>query len=611
MAKTFREIAEGCVKRGLKVVPLRGKAPFLQDWIRLASSDPERLAQWGLEYPDYNCGAVVEGQDYFVLDVDDVNWFMENCPPEPPNTLTVQTGSGKLHVYFKHSQDTRLLPMKAVMNPKWTQGSVDEPQKFMEFPDQVVAAGSTHPDTRREYKVLKDVPMAVPSKVWLDWLKSLAHVGAASRMLKTNPLKKGWNPEKELTDAGLKFEKSERDGKIYFNYHAAHGKCLVKGESHAAHGETPNPRQSAFVYNPSNGEFWHQCFSGGCQVPGKTKVALEALGIRWEDTVAPAWRELFESYDDFKNAPELKWIVDGLAHEESMNMVGGLSGNGKTWVMMSIAKALATGSKLWKTFQTSEAPNGVLYLIPEVGRRSWWKRVVLMQMEEMLEQERIIVRTMSMGPTVPLTDRRILQAAKGRDVVLDTAIRFLEGTENDSNDNNLASSGFALLNAGARSWWGIHHSPKSFGKETSMSLEGVLRGTGDFGAMLSTCYGIRQLDSDRNLIQVECVKGRDLDEMPKPFQLEGRPWIEQEGDWRMVKPPGECGFLSDELEAFTGAKGGRPSSVDLEELVKDKKAGMSLTEMAKKHGISKGAVSKALYRAKQNQTDQEDFGGDF
>lgn len=603
----------------MKVVPLRGKAPFLEDWIRKATRDEAQIAAWAQEYPHNNCGAVVD-EEKFVVDVDDTGWFMENAPPMP-KTLVVLTGSGKLHVYFGHTEESRRLPMRAVMNPRWRRktetdpGTPDEPQKFVEFPDQVVAPGSVHPDTGRKYKVMKDEPIAPCPKEWVEWFRSLesARLGV-TRALKVNPLKAGWDPEKELAKAGLKFERSERDGKVYLNYHALHGKCLVRNASHAAAGETPNPRQCAFVYDPATQEFWHQCFSGGCQIPGKTKIALEALGLRIDEVIRPVWRDLFESADDFRNSKELAWIIESLAQEESMNMIGGPSGQGKTWIALEVVKALLTGAKLFQNFAAHKPPKGVLYLIPEVGRRSFYKRVKLLRMDPLLDGDLLLVRTLSMGPVVPLTDRRILKAAEGRDVFLDTAVRFMEGEENDASDNNLAESGFALLAAGARSWWGVHHSPKSFAKSTSMSLEDVLRGTGDIGAMLSTCYGVRQLNADRNLVHVECVKGRDLDELPRPFQIEGRPHIDREGRFRMVKPPGECGFLEEELQELgQGKQGpGRPKNQEkIDAVLADYDEKMPVADIAKKHGMKDDAVYKIIQRARRKKDpDQGGLDGD-
>jgi hypothetical protein len=81
-----------------------------------------------------------------------------------------------------------------------------------------------------------------------------------------------------------------------------------------------------------------------------------------------------------------------------------------------------------------------------------------------------------------------------------------------------------------------HHSPKPFARENTMRLETILRGTGDIGAMVATCWGIKQLDSEENIIHVENVKPRDF-QPPRPFQLIGRPHISDQGDFRLYKAP--------------------------------------------------------------------------
>lgn len=586
------------------MVPLKGKAPFLPAWQNLATLDEATLERWDREYPGSNVGCVAS-DDTWMLDVDDMDWFMENAPQEPAKTLTVKTGSGKLHFYFKHDAKSKSLPMRAVMNPRYVSKAEatearphtpNEPQKFIEFPDQVVGPGSVHPVTDKEYLVMQEFAVNPAPASWVQWLHALAVSRPSARAMKVNPLKAGLDPGVLLAEAGLKFEESERDGKVYYNYHAAHGKCLVRGLSHAEKGETPNPRQSAFVWNKENGEFWHQCFSGGCQVPGKTNLALAELGLRLEDFVQPKWRECFETYEDFANAPELDWAIKGLVQEESMTMLAGLSGHGKSWVMMCAAFALAAGGKLFDNFECKQSPNGVLYLVPEVGRRAFWNRAKKLGIDQLVKDERILVRTLSMGPVIDLLDKRMLSAAKGRDVFLDTAVRFMSGEENKAEDNNLAESGFALLNAGARTWWGAHHAPKSFEKERSMTLEGMLRGTGDIGAMLSTCYGVRQLDKDSTLLHIECVKGRDLDELPRPFQVMGRPHVDKIGKFLMTKPQSECKSLREELDLIEGKQGGqsmgRPVEKDYEEIRADRANGMSVRDIAKKHKMSESGVSK-------------------
>ena len=286
----FLDISMPLIERGLKVIPLRGKSPFLPNWNKLASLDPAVIKAWDAEYPNSNVG-VVATEDYWLLDVDSMEWFMEHSPLEQAKTLIVRTGSGKLHYYFKHDAESGKLNMRAVMNPRWKnkEETPGEELKLLEYPDQVVGPGSVHPETGKPYKILSDLPIASATKVWIEWLKSLSLATPTDQKFGMGlKLRPGLDIEKTLTDAGLLFERSERDGKIYLNYHAKMGKCLIRGESHAAPGEVANPRQCAFVINPENREFWHQCFSGGCQVPGKTKVALEALGLKLSDMMRDA-----------------------------------------------------------------------------------------------------------------------------------------------------------------------------------------------------------------------------------------------------------------------------------------------------------------------------------
>src|SRR5262249_45652910 len=118
--------------------------------------------------------------------------------------------------------------------------------------------------------------------------------------------------------------------------------------------------------------------------------------------------------------------------------------------------------------------------------------------------------------------------------------------ENAAADNQpLAEDLFGLLAAGARTVVGIHHSPKQFAKETTMTLENVLRGSGDIGAMVATCFGVKQIDREQNIIHIENVKPRDFTP-PLAFQLIGRPYIDETGDFKMLKRPGECGSLDEE-----------------------------------------------------------------
>jgi hypothetical protein len=284
------------------------------------------------------------------------------------------------------------------------------------------------------------------------------------------------------------------------------------------------------------------------------------------------WRDIFHSFADFENAAPLTFAIKGFLQNNGATMIGGLSGHGKTLILLSIAKALliGKGSILWKYFPVEETAIRVIYLIPEASIEPFKHRLRLFGLYEYLapDDERLLVRTLSMGPTPCLSDPRILYAAKGAHVVLDTAVRFsTDGDENSAADNQrgLATDIFALLGAGARSVIGAHHSPKPFARENVMRLENVLRGSGDIGAMLTTAWGIKQVDAARNILHIENIKPRDF-QPPPPFQIIGRPFIDEMGDFELYKKPGECGSLMDEQQRSRD-KGGAPKSADRQERV--------------------------------------------
>jgi hypothetical protein len=107
--------------------------------------------------------------------------------------------------------------------------------------------------------------------------------------------------------------------------------------------------------------------------------------------------------------------------------------------------------------------------------------------------DKLFCRTLSAEGHLTLNAPELVPALPGSVVILDTAIRFLEGDENSSKDvRAFADSIFALLRAGAESVVMLHHSPKDAGDV--MTLENAMRGSGDMGAFLACCWGTRLQD---------------------------------------------------------------------------------------------------------------------
>ena len=75
--------------------------------------------------------------------------------------------------------------------------------------------------------------------------------------------------------------------------------------------------------------------------------------------------------------PPPRPIVDDLLHE-GMLLLGGKSKRGKSWLMLDLALAVATGSRVWRHFPTGE-PQPVLYLALEDGRGRIQRRLRAIQ----------------------------------------------------------------------------------------------------------------------------------------------------------------------------------------------------------------------------------------
>lgn len=308
------------------------------------------------------------------------------------------------------------------------------------------------------------------------------------------------------------------------------------------------------------------------------------------------WRSIFHSYQEFEAAAPLQFAINGFLQEAGVTLIGGLSGHGKTLIMLAMTHALLNQAPLfnWDLFSVPRASERVLYLIPESAIGPFWSRIKTFRLEEHLREGRLLVRTLSSAKNIPLTDPRILEAAKGADIFLDTAVRFMEGAENDvENAKVFASNLFALLSAGARTITGAHHAPKGFGTSDRMTLENILRGSGDIGAMLCTAWGVRQIDSSSNRIYVQNVKPRDFQPCP-PFVIEGRPHLDNTGNFLMLEPPGSALDMAE----YVGRKGGAPSTPGKEDKMRQavamRESGKSLRDIAAAVGVSKSGVEKWL-----------------
>jgi hypothetical protein len=356
-------------------------------------------------------------------------------------------------------------------------------------------------------------------------------------------------------------------------------------------------KREAFVFEPVN----LPTFAIGLRAFGNAEemgrwIAENRSQVRVEvvkpKTETGDWHDLFHTYEEAINAPDITFAIDGFLQEGGITMLGGLPGHGKTLAALSMAQAIlrGPGTKLFSTFHVMRETRRVVYLIPESSLSPFVARLKTFDLMKYVGKT-LFFRTFAKdGHDLLLTDDRLIQACKGADVFLDTAVRFMEGDENAVQDQRVfARACFDLLREGAVTLTALHHSPKSAGKETYMSLENILRGSGDLGAIAASCWGFRQVDKSTNRVFVENVKARDFAAC-EAFILEGRPHLDLTGEFRLTHTPGTAGKLNSHVPKPAGRPAGADKLEALPLIARMVDEGKSFKAIGKALGIDKGTA---------------------
>jgi hypothetical protein len=130
---------------------------------------------------------------------------------------------------------------------------------------------------------------------------------------------------------------------------------------------------------------------------------------------------------------------------------------------------------------------------------------------------------MSMPQQTPL-GALLPEEIAGAAIIIDTAIRFTDGNENDATHmKEFAKQAFSLIRDKAACVIMLHHSPKGMTKTAEMTLENSFRGTGELSAFLSVALAIRTQDMDHEYESASLlrfVKQRDFEPRPSSFEVQ-------------------------------------------------------------------------------------------
>lgn len=196
------DIVESYANSGYTLTALNGKIPKNRSWVK-TEYNPFLTSK---DFTD-NYGVVLRADD-LIVDVDPrrfpdgtnvLNQLAKDLGIDFNNTFIVKTGGNGLHIYYKKPKDI------AVRNALPEYPGIE----FKSYGQQVVGAGSVHPDTGKKYSVLKN---------------AFKPIQAPSILLQTIE-----RPQIDLEDNGLSFDDSDANILRYTKYLQG-AKAAIEGE---------------------------------------------------------------------------------------------------------------------------------------------------------------------------------------------------------------------------------------------------------------------------------------------------------------------------------------------------------------------------------------------
>jgi AAA domain len=572
--------------------------------------------KWHGEHPDWNCGVAAQPETpYFNVDSDDLDalhaeWAQFSDGQLFPQTLFVYSrtdehGKRRGHYHFLKTDYSNQKLGHVKNRGLAPQGDLRNQMAELQYMSgQCIWAGSIHSKTGKPLVIEADMPMQPVPNRFVDFLASLPK----STRLKNSKATVGDRGRfEELTDDDLA-EMGANSGRHqyldsyagrYCNGDAFELEELLKevNEKFAEPVEDDYCERLAadFANREPASKHWYNVGLWFTTDKKQYEERLAEKGIAVPVVEPPeandnvgnvdpeSWPTLFHTYDEAINAPPLSFAIEGFIQENGITFFGSLPGHSKTLTMLNVAKSLIEGDDLFghPAFKVTKTAKRVIYLIPESGLGPFVHRLKVFRLLDHVKSGRLYFRTLSAREPLKLDDPRLLKAAEGSDVFLDTAVRFMLGEENSASDHRqFADILFNLQRVGARTIIGAHHSPKAFEGKESISLENAFRGSGDVGAMLATAWALKQTDAATNRVYIKNVKPRDF-EPCQPFEIEGRPWIDQTGSFRMVTEPG--------MARTPATKQDKPEIIQAKLL---RQAGKSLAEIAQQLGVADRTVER-------------------
>jgi hypothetical protein len=458
-----------------------------------ATLDETAVRLWWEKTPTANVAIACGPSNLAVLDVDhgiataeDAEHFLAALGI--PETYMVRTGRRPeygLQVYFEGA-----IPDVGLWKAAGGEGQIKSAGGY------VMAAGSIHPDSKLAYEVADSAALAGTPAVVREMKPERAPSAADDGAPITS------NRNVALTSMAGKLRNAGLSA-------AALEAALAQVNTDRCVPPLGDDEVSRIAANASK---WELPQDGPEVLIGKPESNEPVLPVDW--------RSRYHSPEDLLYVEPGRFMVEGILYEGSIVGLAGYAGDRKSIVSLNLAASCVTGEPFMGHFKVANRPKRVLYLCPEMGLREVAERAHGLGMMPLVGKD-IFFRTLDKAGKMRLPELTP-EELDGALVVLDTAIRFLEGSENDPQDMaRFADELFRLRSDGATVWVLFHSSKASVGQD--LTLQNAVRGSGELAAMLSACWATRLTDpADRfgSPSRMYPMKVREFEALPFEFGVD-------------------------------------------------------------------------------------------
>ena len=539
---TFLEIALPLAERGFQVFPLipKSKRPMASpgdyDHFDTATTDPEQIERWNKEQPNCNVGMIPD-EIFCFLETDDEAALRGACKDFPAEFWdTTRVSARPNRCYYIYRQTSRT---KRAGNMTKARPGQENLFEFKQHRVYVTGPGSIHPKTGQPYAVeWKRIP-AMPDEL----LNRLCELYGQPKATASGVMNEETKRQTALLDRFLETYECAVTGE-WFNkgkqwYRPV--ECPWAG----VHENDSGPDSTCVIYTEGNGygfDCKHRCagkgwkdFRGEVQshipertfsfvdVEGAPTVTIGPSAAPTESKAIADWRTHYHTFDEMDNAPPASFLIEGFLQIDAITALAAPVAQRKSLVALNVAHALCTGEPLFDYFKVARQPTRVLYLCPEMGIRSFTDRLRKIGLMSYIGKT-LFCRTMSAEGTLDLA-ALTPEELSGAAVIIDTAVRYLKGDENSSEHMRaFAEDIFRLMREGATAVLLLHHSAKGTKDTNELTLENAMRGSGELGAFVASCWATRLQDPSspyKSPSFLANVKQRDYES--KPFEVTSGP----------------------------------------------------------------------------------------